>query len=74
MQIPNGADTVEPVLERSKSRRLRKKHQQAIQAFVEMRILVRLEQLESEVLTSQSDVIHIHRNEDVQVNTGDSKS
>ena len=43
MNIPDGGDRVKAVFERSKSRRLREEHEDAIECFVEVRVPLRFE-------------------------------
>ena len=49
VQIANCTDTVQAILQRSKRRRLRKKHEEAVKAFVEVGKLFGFKELESKV-------------------------
>ncbi len=46
VQVSNRADAVQAVLERGKGRRLRQQHEQAVQALVQVRVLLRFQQLQ----------------------------
>lgn len=49
MQVTYGRDAVEAILKRSKGRRLRKQHKQAVHALVQVRVSFRFEKLHTEI-------------------------
>lgn len=62
MKVADRADTVETVLQGGEGGGLWEEHQKSIQAFVQMGILFRLQQLQSKILTS-SAARHINTGE-----------
>lgn len=77
MQIANGADTVQSILESCKCRRLREKHEKSIETLVEVGVLLRLKELEAKICKEVSVIVDCGgqvRMKDLQVKTGDSRS